>query len=65
MLDQFESKIFEFSHLLTSIDSHKAVGLIDCLFKDQVSQHLVFMTKMKDHPQEQYEYTNKLLELNS
>lgn len=36
-VDQFEKKIFEFAHSLTALDSHKAVGLIDCLFKDKVS----------------------------
>lgn len=49
---------------MTSLDSHKAVGLIDCLFKDQVSQHLAFMNRMKEYPNEQYLYTEKLLELN-
>ena len=39
-LDNFEKEIFLYAHTLTRIDAHKAVGLIDCLFKDQVSHHL-------------------------
>ena len=31
-LDTFEEEIFTYAHLLTRIDSHKAVGLISCLF---------------------------------
>ena len=33
-LDNFEKEIYQFAHTLTRIDAHKAVGLIDCLFKD-------------------------------
>ena len=33
-LDNFEKEIFEFAHTLTRINAHKAVGLVDCLFKD-------------------------------
>ena len=31
--DRFEEEIFASGHVLSRIDSHKAVGLIDCLFK--------------------------------
>lgn len=50
--DKFEQEIFTFAQLLTKIDSHKAVGLIDCLFKDSVSQHLAFTKRMASHPHE-------------
>jgi len=63
-LDNFEKEIFLYAHTLTRIDAHKAVGLIDCLFKDQVSHHLAFTMKMNDHKEEQFMYTNKLLEIN-
>ena len=61
----FEQQIFTFAHLLTRIDVHKTVGLIDCLFKDQVNQHLSFTRRMNEYPKEQYEYTNKLLEIHN
>ena len=51
-LDNFEKGIFQFAHTLTRIDAHKAVGLIDCLFKDKVSMHLAFTLKMNDHKEE-------------
>jgi hypothetical protein len=40
--DLFEQEIFASANILTRIDSHKAVGLIDCLFKEDVAQHLSF-----------------------
>ena len=51
---------------MTRIDPHKAVGLIDGLFSatNPVGQHLAFTLRMKDHPNEQYLYTQKLLEIN-
>ena len=49
--------------MLARIDPHKAVGLISCLFKDSVEQHLNFIKKMTDHSADQYLYVTKLLDI--
>ena len=50
--------------MLTRIDSHKSVGLIDCLYKDQeAAKHLEFTIRMNESPQEQFMYTEKLMEI--
>ena len=59
----FEQEIFAQAGSLTKIDSHKAVGLIDCLFQEDVAQHLAFILRMKDQLEYQFKYTEKLLEI--
>ena len=61
--DLFQREIFTFAPLLVKIDTHKAVGLVQALYGDDLEEHLSFINKMDKNPAEQFMYTTKILEI--
>ena len=56
----FEREILSNAVTLVKVDPHKTVGLADALYN---GDHLEFLNRMAQHPEQRFAYVCKLLEL--